>query len=224
MNVLGVHEVSFTYVAKTRTAEVLRGCTMSVASGESVAIMGPSGTGKTTLLHCIAGLLRPDAGKITLDDERISGLSATETSDVRRGRIGMAFQVPHLLRRFSSLENTAMPLLLEGYPRVAALDLALGALREVGLGDRASHDPSELSGGEAQRVALARAIVRRPRLLIADEPTGNLDDETTGQVLDVLDALRAVQVAAVLIATHDPVVAARCDRRVRMTDGQIVEE
>lgn len=224
MSVLGLSGVAFAYETRRRPTEVLTDCSLRLEEGESLAVMGPSGSGKTTLLHCIAGLLTPSRGRIMVDEADMSALAHASRSDLRRHRIGMAFQASHLLPGLTAVDNVAVPLRLDGLPRRKSLEAARDALRAVGLEDRANHLPQELSGGEAQRVALARAIVRAPRLLLADEPTGNLDEATTRQVLDVLDELRTEYVASLLIATHDPIVAKRCGRRVRLEAGKTIED
>jgi len=199
--------------------EVLRGVSLSLAAGEIVALVGPSGSGKSTLLH-IAGLLeRPDAGEVALDGTGCAALGDAERTAIRRTRIGFVYQFHHLLPEFSALENVILPQMIAGRPKAEAAARARELLGLVGLSERASHRPAELSGGEQQRVAIARALANRPRVLLADEPTGNLDHATAGTVFAMLlDTVRDTGVAA-LVATHNPELAALMDRTVTLQDG-----
>jgi putative ABC transport system ATP-binding protein len=192
-----------------------------VASGEHVAIMGPSGSGKSTLLNVIGCLDRPTAGRYVLDGREVSGLDDTELTLVRRRVIGFVFQSFHLVPRLTAAENVELPMVFAGVPRDerrARVDVELQA---VGLAARMDHRPDQLSGGERQRVAIARAMVMRPRLLLADEPTGNLDSRSGQQVLELLDRLHADGLTLVVV-THDASVARRADRIILMRDGRIV--
>jgi len=192
-----------------------------VASGEHVAIMGPSGSGKSTLLNVIGCLDRPTAGSYVLDGREVSGLDDAELTLVRRRVIGFVFQSFHLVPRLTAAENVELPMVFAGVPRDERRARVTAELRAVGLAARMDHRPDQLSGGERQRVAIARAMVMRPRLLLADEPTGNLDSRSGQQVLELLDQLHADGLTLVVV-THDASVARRADRIILMRDGRIV--
>jgi len=192
---------------------------LRIEPGEFVAIVGPSGSGKSTLLGLAAGLDRPTSGQILLDGQPIHDLSEDALARLRRGRIGFVFQSFQLLGNLTALENVLLPLELAG--RAHAAERARALLAEVGLGERGHHYPSQLSGGEQQRVALARAFAVEPALLLADEPTGNLDGATGQIVLEHLAHLRADHGATLVLVTHDPEVASRADRRIHLRDGRI---
>ncbi|WP_135448962.1 ABC transporter ATP-binding protein [Tabrizicola caldifontis] len=200
---------------------VLRGADLTVAKGEVVALVAPSGAGKSTLLH-IAGLLDvPDTGTVRLDGREMGGLSDRARTEARRAEVGFIYQFHHLLPEFSALENVMIPQLANGVPKAAAAARARDLLGRVGVGARADHRPAALSGGEQQRVAFCRALANAPKLLLADEPTGNLDPATSDQVFAVLmDLVRATGLSA-LIATHNLELAARMDRVVRLAGGRI---
>jgi lipoprotein-releasing system ATP-binding protein len=200
---------------------VLRGVDLTVARGEVVALVAPSGAGKSTLLH-IAGLLdTADAGSVTLAGRAMTGLSDRARTEARRAEVGFIYQFHHLLPEFSALENVAIPQLANGTPKAEAEARAKRLLDQVGVGARAGHRPAALSGGEQQRVAFCRALANAPKLLLADEPTGNLDPGTSDQVFGVLmDLVRSTGLSA-LIATHNMELAARMDRVVRLTAGRI---
>jgi lipoprotein-releasing system ATP-binding protein len=200
---------------------VLRGASVTVARGEVVALVAPSGAGKSTLLH-IAGLLDvPDAGTVRLDGREMGGLSDRARTEARRAEVGFIYQFHHLLPEFSALENVVIPQLANGVAKAAAEARGLELLRRVGVAGRAGHRPAALSGGEQQRVAFCRALANGPKLLLADEPTGNLDPGTSDQVFGVLmDLVRSTGLSA-LIATHNLDLAARMDRIVRLNAGQI---
>jgi lipoprotein-releasing system ATP-binding protein len=220
--VLGLDGVAKVYNPGTpAVVEVLDGASLSLAEGEVVALVAPSGAGKSTLLH-IAGLLdSPTRGTVRLMGAPATGLGDGARTRLRRDTVGFVYQFHHLLPEFSALENVAMPQRAAGASRAAAAERARALLSEVGLAARLDHRPAELSGGEQQRVAFARALANRPRLLLADEPTGNLDPETSGRVFDnLLDVVRATGLAA-LIATHNPELAARMDRVVHLDGGRI---
>ena len=200
---------------------VLRGATLSVAKGEVVALVAPSGAGKSTLLH-IAGLLdTPDTGRVTLNGTDMTGLSDRQRTRARREDVGFIYQFHHLLPEFTALENIVLPQLANAVPEPQARARALDLLTRVGIGQRAQHRPAELSGGEQQRVAFCRALANTPRLLLADEPTGNLDPGTSDQVFGTLmDLVRDTGLSAV-IATHNLALAARMDRVVKMEAGSL---
>jgi lipoprotein-releasing system ATP-binding protein len=200
---------------------VLRGATLSVARGEVVALVAPSGAGKSTLLH-IAGLLDvPDSGTVRLDGREMGGLSDKARTEARRDEVGFIYQFHHLLPEFTALENVVIPQLANGVGKAAAEVRAMELLEKVGVGPRAGHRPAALSGGEQQRVAFCRALANAPKLLLADEPTGNLDPGTSEQVFGVLmELVRATGLSA-LIATHNLELAARMDRVVRLTAGRV---
>jgi lipoprotein-releasing system ATP-binding protein len=200
---------------------VLRGASISVAKGEVVALVAPSGAGKSTLLH-IAGLLdEPDAGAVQLNGREMGGLSDKARTEARRAEVGFIYQFHHLLPEFSALENVVIPQLANGVAKAEAEARAMELLGRVGVGARAGHRPAALSGGEQQRVAFCRALANQPKLLLADEPTGNLDPATSDQVFGVLmDLVRSTGLSA-LIATHNLELAARMDRVVRLTAGQV---
>ncbi len=202
---------------------VLRGVDLTLRAGEIVALVAPSGSGKSTLLH-LAGLLeKPDGGAVLIDGRDAGQLADAERTAIRRDAIGFVYQFHHLLAEFSAIENVALPQLIAGRGRAVARARAGALLTTLGLGARLDHLPGKLSGGEQQRVAIARALANAPKLLLADEPTGNLDVATSGVVFAaLLDVVRGQGVAA-LIATHNPDLAARMDRRVSLRDGRLVE-
>ncbi len=202
--------------------EVLRGTNLAIWPGEIVALVAPSGTGKSTLLH-LAGLLeRPDGGEVYITGQATADLSDAERTRLRREDLGFVYQFHHLLPEFSALENVVMPQLIRGLPRAEAKHRAVQLLTFLGLGRRLDHRPGELSGGEQQRVAIARAVANAPRLLLADEPTGNLDPHTAAHVFDTLVAIVRASKLAALIATHNLELAARMDRQVTIRDGQVL--
>ena len=207
-----------------RTAlEVLRGVDLDVHPGEIVALVGPSGAGKSTLLH-VAGLLEPpDAGEVTISGEASSGMNDDARTRLRRLNIGFVYQYHHLLPEFSALENVAIPLIIAGVGRRPARERAGELLDWMGLSERASHRPGMLSGGEQQRIAIARALANAPKLLLADEPTGNLDPDTASAVFEVLLKLVRGAGLAALVATHNVDIAAGLDRTVRLEGGRLIE-
>jgi putative ABC transport system ATP-binding protein len=212
----------FTAAAASGPVQVLRGVDLSVAGGEAVGIVGPSGSGKTSLLMLLAGLEKPTAGRLAVAGQDLTSLDEDALARFRRDEVGIVFQAFHLVPTMTALENVAIPLEFAG--RRDAFDRAAEALKEVGLGHRLEHYPGQLSGGEQQRVALARAVVAEPRLILADEPTGNLDRATGSVVMDLLFGLRARHGTTLLLITHDPALAERCGRQVRIEDGRIVSD
>lgn len=202
---------------------VLDGADLAIRAGEIVALVGPSGAGKSTLLH-IAGLLeRPDSGEVWLAGEPCGKLNDDKRTALRRSHLGFVYQYHHLLPEFSAVENVILPQMIRGAPKPKARDRALTLLEKMGLAGRAEHRPGQLSGGEQQRVAICRALANEPRVLLADEPTGNLDPHTSEGVFDeLLKLVRGAGVAA-LIATHNPDLARRMDRTVRLSEGLLVE-
>ena len=201
---------------------ILRGVSLKVQRGEAIGIVGQSGSGKSTLLMLLAGLERPDSGKIAIDGQSLAGMSEDQLARFRGSRIGLVFQSFHLIPTMTALENVAIPLELSGVSNASVK--ALAELEAVGLSARASHYPAQLSGGEQQRVAIARALVTDPAIIVADEPTGNLD-ETSGQsVISLLFKLRESRGATLILVTHDMSLASRCDRTVRMRSGLIQPE
>jgi lipoprotein-releasing system ATP-binding protein len=207
---------------KPAEVQVLRGASLSVARGEVVALVAPSGAGKSTLLH-IAGLLdTADSGKMRLDGTDLAGLPDRARTEARRRDVGFIYQFHHLLPEFSALENIVLPQLANGVPKAKAEAHARQLLDQVGVGHRAEHRPAALSGGEQQRVAFCRALANGPRLLLADEPTGNLDPSTSDQVFGALMGLVRTTGLSALIATHNMELAARMDRIVRLEAGQVV--
>jgi len=215
-------DVTLTLPSQAGPVEILRGIDLSVGPSESVSLVGPSGSGKTSLLMIVAGLERATAGRIAVAGTDYAGKSEDALARLRRDAIGIVFQDFHLVPTMTALENVAVPLELAG--RRDAFERAAAALRSVGLGHRLEHFPGQLSGGEQQRTALARALVVRPKLLLADEPTGNLDGATGEQVIDLLFQLTAEAGSTLLLITHDPALARRCRRQVRMADGRIVAD
>ena len=209
-----------TYLRGSIAVPVLEAVDLELVEGEWLAVLGPSGSGKSTLLNILGLLDRPDAGVYELAGEDVSDLGDTRRAALRNRRIGFVFQSFNLLPRTSALENVAAPLLYRGIRRAARLTQALGALERVGLADRADHDPTELSGGQLQRVAIARALVGEPALLLADEPTGNLDSRSGAEVLELFAALHRAG-TTVLMITHDPVVASRAQRRLVLDAGRL---
>ncbi len=196
---------------------------LEVAAGETLAVMGPSGCGKSTLLHLLGGLERPSAGEVWLEQRRTDKLSEKALARLRRGAIGFVFQAFHLMDELTAVENVELPALLAGRSPRAARRRAVELLDQVGLGERTEHLPSALSGGERQRVAVARALSNEPLVVLADEPTGNLDSAATLDVLRLLDSLRAAGQTLVIV-THDARIAATADRLISMRDGTFVEE
>ncbi len=222
--VLVADDIRRSFTQGATRLDVLRGASLSLAAGEIVALVGPSGAGKSTLLH-IAGLLeRPDGGEVVIGGTPCGKLGDGERTRLRRERLGFIYQFHHLLPEFSALENVVLPQMIAGVGRAAARDRARELLARLGIEPRAAHRPGQLSGGEQQRVAIARAMANRPAVLLADEPTGNLDPSTAETVFDELLGLVRNAGLAALIATHNPLLAQRMDRVLAMDDGIVVEQ
>ncbi len=219
--VLATQDVRKTYGSGETQVEALRGIDLAVAQGEMVAIMGPSGSGKSTLLCILGAVESPTSGKVLLEDRDLSGLGDDERTLMRRRRIGFVFQAFNLLPTLTALENVALPLELDGVPSKTAWQRARAALKQVGMSHRESHLPRMLSGGEQQRVAIARALVIEPALVLADEPTGNLDSASGERVIAILRELVDQRGQTVVLVTHDDHVADTADRIVRLRDGKI---
>ncbi len=220
---ISARHLAKTYQLGEQAVHALRDVSFDVMPGEFVAIMGPSGSGKSTLMNLIGALDTPSAGELVIDGAPIAGLDAEGLAELRNRTIGFVFQQFNLLRRTTALENVKLPLL---YSRQRPADLtaaARAALEQVGLGERIDHQPSQLSGGQQQRVAIARALVNAPRLILADEPTGALDTETSKEIMALLERLNAGGLTVILV-THEPDIAAHARRLIRLRDGRIVED
>jgi lipoprotein-releasing system ATP-binding protein len=222
--VLRLERLQRAYTQGNRRIDVLKGATASFYAGEAVALLGPSGAGKSTLLH-IAGLLeRPDSGQVLINGVDCVALSDSEQTRMRRMEVGFVYQFHHLLPEFSALENVVLPQLILGSSRAEAEARAKDLLKSLGLEERWDHRPTQLSGGEQQRVAIARAVANDPKVLLADEPTGNLDPPTAERVFEQLISLIRNSGVAAVIATHNLDLASRMDRTLRLVDGLLVEE
>ena len=219
--VLRATGISKIYTQGPQPIEVLRNINLEIKRGETVAIVGASGSGKSTLLHVMSGLDGPTNGTVEVAGKDLVSLNEAEKGAVRNHALGFVYQFHHLLAEFTALENVAMPLIIRRDPRRAALEAALMALTEVGLGHRAHHTPGELSGGERQRAAIARALVTRPQCVLADEPTGNLDRDTARDVFDVMMALQKSAGTSFVVVTHDHELAARMERVYELKGGHL---
>ncbi len=220
--IIALTNVTLTLSSDAGPVNILRGVDLNVAAGEKVSVVGPSGAGKTSLMMIIAGLEQPTAGGVEVAGMRLEGRDEDALALFRRDHVGIVFQDFHLIPTMSALENVAVPLELAG--RRDAMNLAQARLEAVGLEHRLSHYPGQLSGGEQQRVALARAFAMDPKILLADEPTGNLDSDTGTRVIDLMFGLSAEQGTTLLLITHETGIAARCDRTIRIDNGLIVDE
>ncbi len=215
----GVHK---SYQSASRRIDVLQDLDFEVSAGTMTAIMGASGVGKSTLLHLLGGLDRPDSGEILFMGENILEYTPVQLADFRNRRVGFVFQMHHLLPEFDTLENTMMPYLMKVYDRKEAAVRATRILTEVGLAERMDHRPGQLSGGEQQRVAIARALMQDPVLILADEPTGNLDEHTAASIFQLFRELHSRRELAFVIATHNPDLAAVCDRICTLHEGRLL--
>jgi putative ABC transport system ATP-binding protein len=218
-SVIALDDVSLTLTSRAGPVDILRSVTLNVAAGQSLAVVGPSGCGKTSLLMIIAGLERATRGAVRVAGHDFTALSEDRLARVRGSTIGIVFQSFHLVPTMTALENVALPLEFAG--REDAFETASALLAEVGLAQRADHFPAQLSGGEQQRVAIARALSPRPAIILADEPTGNLDGRSGEQAIELLFGLQRRRQATLVLVTHDLTLAGRCGRLVRMADGQI---
>ena len=220
-SIIALEDVHLSLPSGAGPVDILRGIDLRLEQGQAVGLVGPSGSGKSTLLAVIAGLERPSRGRVTVCGYELGGMGEDALAEFRRDNIGIVFQSFHLIPTMTALENVAVPLELAGDPDAFAR--AAEGLGEVGLAQRTSHYPSQLSGGEQQRVALARAVACRPRLLLADEPTGNLDGATGQAIIDLMFRLHAAAGTTLVLITHDASLAGRCDEVVGMADGRIAE-
>lgn len=220
--IIQLKKADLTLGSAAASVHVLKGIDLAIAQGEAVGIVGPSGSGKSTLLMVLAGLERLDSGEIHILDKALHDLGEDALADFRGRNIGIVFQSFHLIANMTALENVAVPLELANVKN--AFDIARKELTAVGLGERLSHYPGQLSGGEQQRVAIARALAPSPAVLIADEPTGNLDTETGRQIADLLFAKQAERGTTLLLVTHDNALAARCTRQIRVRSGEIAAD
>jgi len=214
-------DVTRSYLLDGVSIEALRGVSLRVDHGDFVAVVGPSGSGKSTLMHLLGGLDRPTSGTMRVGGRNVAQITADELAAVRNTTIGFVFQAFQLLPRTSALDNVALPLVYRGLRRAERRKRAAATLEAVGMGHRLGHRPGQLSGGEQQRVAIARALVTDPQVLLADEPTGNLDTARGQEVLDLLSGLNAERGVAVVVVTHDAEVAARASRQVHVRDGRL---
>ena len=222
--IIAAEDVVKTYDTGTTKVPALRGIDFQVRRGEMVGVMGPSGCGKTTLLNCLSGLDNVDSGMIFIEGENLAEMGDKKRTTYRARRMGFIFQVYNLLPVLSAVENVELPLLVAGVKPAEARREALVALETVGLKEWAGHRPAELSGGQRQRVTIARSLVNRPAIVWADEPTGALDSQSAGDIMNLMKVLNREQGLTIVLVTHDPGVGAQCDRIVRMRDGEIVGE
>ena len=222
---LALEDVHKSFTSGKRTLEVLRGISLELIGGEAVAVTGPSGSGKSTLLHLIGTLDRPTSGKIELDGKSVHDLPEPELATFRNRNVGFVFQDHHLLPQYTVLENVLLPTMAPGAERGLEIeDRAVKLIERVGLAERIHHRPAELSGGESQRVAVARALVQQPRLVLCDEPTGNLDPATARSVAELLFELHTTFKSILVVVTHSMELAGRFRRRVELRDGRLVED
>ncbi len=224
-NLIEARSIRKSYAAKGAkdSVDVLGGVDLTIRHHERIAIIGASGSGKSTLLHILGGLDRPTAGQIFYENTDISGMTTTQLASFRNSQVGFVFQFHHLLPEFTSLENVMMPALIGDLDRDTAQQRADYLLNILNLGHRMNHRPSELSGGEQQRVAIARALINKPKLLLADEPTGNLDQVNAKAVFELLLSLQKSESLTLVLVTHDPLIAAHCDRICELHQGHLME-
>ena len=215
-----LENVTKTYDSGENEVHALRGIDVAIREGQFVSIIGPSGSGKSTLMHILGCLDSPSEGKYWLDGEDVATLTARALARIRNQKIGFVFQTFNLLPRATILKNVELPLLYAGLSREDRRERAMKVLERVGLGNRAKHRPNELSGGQRQRVAIARALVNNPSLVLADEPTGNLDQKTGSEIIEMFESLAGEE--TIVLVTHDPTIAARTERRIKIVDGRVV--
>jgi putative ABC transport system ATP-binding protein len=221
--IIALRDVAKVYAVGPSEVRALDGVSLDIDRTDYVAVMGPSGSGKSTLMNLIGCLDRPTRGSYTLNEREVGGLEDDELAEIRNSEIGFIFQTFNLLPRVDAIENVALPLIYSGIPREERLERARAALEEVGLADRMEHRPNEMSGGQRQRVAIARALVNRPSILLADEPTGNLDSTTGEEIMGLVDRLQE-RGNTILLVTHEQALADRAARVLRMRDGKIVAD
>ncbi len=222
-NILECRSLSFNYGDGNSKTSVLKNLDFRVKTEERIAIIGQSGCGKSTLLNLLAGLDMPSDGEVLIDNKNIANMKERQRTELRAKNLGFVYQFHHLLKDFSAIYNTALPLLINDFDKNEALTKAENILKKVGLESRTNHKPSELSGGERQRVAIARAMITEPACLLADEPTGNLDERNAKDILDLIIELNSNQHTALLIVTHDLSIANKMSRQLELTDGHINE-
>lgn len=224
MPLLSLRNVTKDYKLGTTVVRALRGLDLDIDKGEIVAIMGPSGSGKSTLMHILGCLDVPTSGEASIEEEQIRSLSESRLVELRGRKIGFVFQTFNLMQTLSAQQNVELPMIFQGVKKKERAQRAVELLTKVGLSDRVHHRPNELSGGERQRVAIARALANDPEILFADEPTGNLDSESGGTILELLKSLSTQDGKTVIIVTHDPDAAAIAERIIHLHDGRVVEE
>ncbi|MBA4732370.1 MAG: ABC transporter ATP-binding protein [Candidatus Pseudothioglobus sp.] len=222
-NILECRSLSFNYGDGNSKTSVLKNLDFRVKTEERIAIIGQSGCGKSTLLNLLAGLDMPSQGEVLIDNKNIANMKERQRTELRAKNLGFVYQFHHLLKDFSAIYNTALPLLINDFDKNEALTKAENILKKVGLESRTNHKPSELSGGERQRVAIARAMITEPACLLADEPTGNLDERNAKDILDLIIELNSNQHTALLIVTHDLSIANKMSRQLELTDGHLNE-
>ena len=220
---IALRDIGKTYRLGETSFDALDGVTLDIARNEYVALTGPSGSGKSTLMNLLGCLDTPTRGHYSIDGEAVEGMDDEQLASIRNRKIGFIFQNFYLMPRLTALDNVAQPLIYRGLSPVRRRERAADALRRVGLADRVGHRPNELSGGQRQRVAVARALVGKPELLLADEPTGNLDSRTAREIMDLFEQLHA-EGQTLIIVTHDPGIAACCKRMIRLHDGHVAED